>query len=321
MYDDMLMWCSERGSGTLDAFRETYEWLASCHPQHPAVDWRIALYNLQVLGHAEVDWSNRIWSVTPPTLTTLTNGGGHVLLVGQRPIWLLERLRDLSKERVFRDSVAIQAPVPQAGGPACRLLSVPHSTYAEAVSERLGIGFEDRAADQIASRLPRLQEMLQEQGLLRGSGGLAPQRMSDGGGDMWTDYEGPAEPPLHGAFRYQRYTTYRYVYWLDMRGYIAEKRAVIYAELSRTHRWVLRYSSTRQELYAPSRMQLPHLHARAAVLRSGLLPRLSALTEETPADGQQQASHQRSFAKYVNIDEPFAKLVADALYQELQYVP
>lgn len=325
MYDELLMWCSERGSGTLDAFRETYEWLAADHPDSSVVDWRIALYNLQALGHAEVDWEDRLWGVTPPVLTTLTNGGGHALFVGQRPIWLLQRLEQLSNDpdtvvSRLSQSVLLQPPIDQVDGPSVRLVTAANPEDGRDLCNAIGIGFEDRAADQLAARLPRLQEMLNERGELRGPGGLEPQRMSEGGGDIWTDVDGPGEPPLHGAFRYQRYNTHRYVYWVGMRGFIAEKRAVIYAELARTHRWVLRYDAPHRELYTPIRMQLPHLHARAAVLHSGLLPQVSRLCPLTIPSSSRPNSDRRNFVKYVNIDEPFAKLVADSLYQELQYV-
>lgn len=325
MHDELLLWCSERGAGSLDAFRDTYAWLEKGEPKSSAPDWRIALYNLQVLGHAEVDWEARTWSVTPPVLTTMPNSGGHALLVGQRPLWLMQRLERLHEDpgsdiAALAQSVMPLPPFRQAGGPSVRMVTLADPEDCRALCQALGIAFEDRAADQLARRLPRFQEMLAERGVQRGPGGIEPQKMSEGGSDLWTDIEGHGEPPLHGAYRYQRYNTHRYIYWIGMSGFIADKRTVVYAELARAKRWVLRYNPLRRELYAPKRMQLPHLHARAAVLRSGLLPRLTALNPQTAPAEQSNPEH-KSYVKYVNIDESFARQVAESLYQELRLVP
>lgn len=325
MHDELLLWCSERGAGSLDAFRDTYAWLEKGEPKSSAPDWRIALYNLQVLGHAEVDGEARTWSVTPPVLTTMPNSGGHALLVGQRPLWLMQRLERLHKDpgsdiAALAQSVMPLPPFRQAGGPSVRMVTLADPEDCRALCQALGIAFEDRAADQLARRLPRFQEMLAERGVQRGPGGIEPQKMSEGGSGLWTDIEGHGEPPLHGAYRYQRYNTHRYIYWIGMSGFIADKRTVVYAELARAKRWVLRYNPLRRELYAPKRMQLPHLHARAAVLRSGLLPQLTALNPQTAPAEQSNPEH-KSYVKYVNIDESFARQVAESLYQELRLVP
>ncbi|MGI5367401.1 hypothetical protein [Streptomyces iakyrus] len=325
MHDELFLWCSERGAGSLDTFRDTYAWLEKGKQESSAPDWRIALYNLQVLGHAEVDWEARIWSVTPPVLTTLPNSGGHALLVGQRPLWLMQRLERLHEDpdsdiAALAQSVVPLPPLRQADGPSVRMVTLADPEDCRALCEALGIAFEDRAADQLALRLPRFQEMLTERGVQRGPGGIEPQKMSEGGSDIWIDVEGHGAPPLHGAYRYQRYNTHRYIYWIGMSGFIADKRTVMYAELARTKRWVLRYNPLRQELYVPKRIQLPHLHARAAVLRSGLLPQLTALNSPAAHDRQPNAKY-KSYVKYVNIDEPFARQVAESLYQMLQLVP
>ncbi|WP_225809390.1 hypothetical protein [Streptomyces spinosus] len=325
LHDELLLWCSERGAGSLDAFHATYTWLGKGKQESSTLDWRIALYNLQVLGHVEVDWEARIWSVTPPVLTTLPNSGGHALLVGQRPLWLIQRLERLHEDpdpgtAALAQSVVALPPLRQANGPSVRMVTLADPEECRALCKVLGIAFEDRAADQLVLRLPRFQEMLTERGVQRGPGGVDPQKMSEGGSDLWTDVEGHGEPPLHGAYRYQRYNTHRYIYWIGMSGFIADKRTVMYAELARAERWVLRYSPLRRELYAPKRMQLPHLHARAAVLRSGLLPQLTALDPQTDPDRQSIPGH-KSYVKYVNIDEAFARKLAESLYQKLQLVP
>ncbi|MFG1768317.1 hypothetical protein ACGFIX_01975 [Nocardia salmonicida] len=325
MHDELLLWCSERGAGGLDAFRDTYTWMGKGKDESCTLDWRIAMYNLQVLGHLEVDWEARIWSVTPPVLTTLPNSGGHALLVGQRPLWLIQQLERLHEDpdpdiATLAQSVVPLPPHRQDGGPSVRLVALANPEECRALCRVLGIAFEDRAADQLVLRLPRFQEMLSERGVQRGPGGIDPQKMSEGGGDLWTDVEGNGEPPLHGAYRYQRYNTHRYIYWIGMSGFIADKRTVVYAELAHAKRWVLRYSPLRRELYAPKRMQLPHLHARAAVLRSGLLPQLTAL-DSLSAPNRQSVPPNKCYVKYVNIDNVFARQLAESLYQKLQFVP
>lgn len=328
MFDDLLMWCSERGSGSLAAFQETYSWLADRHGlRQGAPPWGIALYNLSVLGHVEVDWTGERWGTAPPVLTTLVGSGGYALLVGERPLWLQDRLDSLMEDKdpavaALADSVVPQLPVAQRGGPSVQLIAVVDEADARRFCDALKIRFERRAAEQLALRLPKLQDMIRERGIeYHGPAGLSAQRMSDGGSPQWTDVDDTdagldgcdgSGIPLHGAYRYQRFRTYRYVYWLRRRGFEADKRAVIYAELARAERWVLRYDSVHQALYAPATMQLPVLHARAAVLRTGLLPQLHALP-----DTNQGPDH----VKYANISPSFAHLLADSLYQQLQYVP
>nr|WP_152992637.1 hypothetical protein [Nonomuraea pusilla] len=322
MYDELLMWASERGWGTLDSFREAHDWLRKRRKDVTTAGWRIAIFNMQVLGHVEVNWDKRVWSITPPAITTLSGTPGIVLLSGQRPIWLMQILEKLSRTidprfKSITGRIELLPPVSQDLGPSMRRLHVSETADAKHLCDTLGIRFVEYAGDQLLIRLPRLQEMLSERGALHGPGGLSAQRISPDCDDIWLDADDGGRPPLRGTYRYQKYNTHQYVYWIGDSGYVTDKRSAIYAELARTQRWVLYFNADGQELYVPKRFPLPILHARAAVLRSGMLPQpVSTLGKDAKAAFRK--SDQQGLMMYRNIDKRFAAILAESLYQELQ---
>ena len=311
----MLLWCSELGAASMTRFRDTFRWLAVRHGEH-RLTWGTALANLSVLGHIEADWESGQWAVAPTSLVTMPNSGGFALLVGGQPRWLLQSLNDLPQHpdqrvRELADSVIFQDGVPQPNGPSARYVAIEDEAAARELCAALGIQYVGWVADELAGMLPSLPTMLRERPTLLSAAGVEPRRMTSGGHDIWQECD---DDTSDGAYEYKRHGPPRYVFRHSGVGFVADKRTVIYAELARTQRWVLRYDPSRRELLAPVRMQLPLPQSRAAVLNSGRLPQL------IPADPRGTRTARTGYVRYINIDAPFAYAVANSLEQKLQMI-
>lgn len=328
-HDLLLLWCSERASGSLQSFRQAYEWLEDLDErpasgsEAPRDDhWTWTLRSLQALGHVEVDWLARRWHVAPPVVTTLTDGGGFALLCGARPAALLRRLDGLADDqdprlqRIAAD-VMLDRPIRQDDGPALRLLQIPDPGDARQLCSLLGVAFVDRAADRLLRVLPRLNELLISGARVDLPGGVAPSHMTGMPDQLFSEIDHDAGEC--GSYELRLYDSPRYFHRAAPgRVFEAERGAVVYAELRRTGKDVLRYEAVERSLLVPPRLRLPALYERAAVLRSGLLPRLERVTPRTDSGPPGYRSY--SLLRYVNIDQSFAERLADLMGQHLQYV-
>ncbi len=312
-YDTLLQWVSERGEGSLTAFRQAHDWLA---PAEALADhWTWALQSLQSLGHIEVDWKARRWEVAPSTIATMVGGGGYALLCGARPGWFLRRLDSLDSDPELAhlaDSIVLENPVPQDRGPSLRLVTLDEAKEAAEVCAALGVEYSPFAADQLLQLLPSLTRLLRagrrtDPGL---PGGVLPTRMGAGepGRPLFEEMPEP-EDLAAGAYCMALFDTRRYFYVhgpADV--FEAGRGEVIYAELRRRGRQVLRWDESDRSLLVPSRFRLPELYERAAVLRTGLLP----------GTGTDTSSQSRALLlRYRNIDRAFAEFLARQLGQQL----
>lgn len=326
-HDLLLRWCSERAAGPLQAFRDAHEWLeevAGNPSDGPAAStkkrWTWSLRSLQALGHVEVDWLRRRWHVAPPVLTTLTDGGGFALLCGARPAALLRRLDGLVDDpdprlRGLAGSVMFDLPVRQDGGPALRLLQARGVDDARQLCQLLNISFVDRAADRLLRVLPVLNGLLVPGRRQHLPGGIAPARMTEMPDRLFAAID--HDHGEAGAYEMRLYDAPRYFYRAGPdQVFEAERGAVVWAELRRTGRQVLRYDPQGRNLLVPPRLRLPSLYERAATLRSGLLPQLARVPQSSAVDGGRP--RQLRLLRYANIDLPFAQRLAWLLGQHLQ---
>ncbi|HUZ55692.1 MAG TPA: hypothetical protein VMU94_24575 [Streptosporangiaceae bacterium] len=316
-YDTLLQWVSERGSGSLTSFRQAYDWLtpAGADTDH----WTWALQSLQALGHIEVDWDRRRWEVAPSTVATIVGGGGYALLCGARPRWFLRRLGSLATDpdlEHLADSIVLERPVPQDHGPCLRLMTLDEGAEAAEVCAALGVAYSPFAADQLLRLLPSLTDMLRAGRREETSlpGGVFPTRMGLGEPGRPVFAEIPDQDcTVPGAYCMALFDTRRYFY-LHRPGDVFEagRGEVVYAELRRRGRHVLRWDSGDGSLLVPSRFRLPQLYERAAVLRTGLLP--GAETIAMPPGPA-------LFLRYRNIDRAFAEYLGRQLGQQLAEPP
>jgi hypothetical protein len=309
-YDELLQWVSERGEGSLTAFRQAHDWLATAngHSQH----WTWTLQSFQSLGHLEVDWQARRWEVAPSTIATIVSGGGYALLCGARPGWFLRRLDCLDSDPALShlaDSIVLERPVPQDHGPSLRLVTLAEEKDAAEVCKGLGVAYSPFAADELLRLLPDLTQFLRvgrrtDRDL---PGGVLPTRMGSGepGQPLFAEMIEPNDI-TPGAYCMALFDTRRHFY-VHGRDDIFEagRGEVIYAELRRRGCHVLRWDQRDRSLLVPSRFRLPQLYERAAVLRTGLLPG----AEPDPATSPGLVF------RYRNVDLRFAQFLGKQLGQ------
>lgn len=269
--DRLLGWVSERESGTFSAFRAAHGWLVQDDASPPP--WGRVLGNLQALDHLEVDWPGQGWRALPPRLAYLADSGGHALLTGGRPRWLLDRLDRLDRDpdsrlQLVASDLLLCPPVPQADAPAARYLAVGSGDALARLAHLLHLDWQPDVATVLAEKMPLLNALLLP-GERDEPVALPAQRMSGlAGGPLFVPTEPSGDP---GAYAYPGYGRDRFFFRVA-RSYEAEKAVVVYAELRRQNRNVLHHDPVRRELLVPARMRLPSPYARAAVARTGLLP-------------------------------------------------
>ena len=313
-YDLLLQWASERGEGSLTAFRQAYEWLAQAEAD--TYRWTWVLQSLQALGHLEVDWPARRWEVAPPTIATAVGGGGYAILCGARPGWFLRRLERLDTDpdlAYLAPSIVLERPVPQDRGPSLRLVTIDEEEEAAEVCVGLGVQYSPFAADQLLRLLPRITLLIQAGARTETDlpGGVFPTRMGAGeaGKPLFEDMATPQEL-TPGAYCIALFDTKRYFFvHNDGRAFESGRGEVVYMELCRRGQSIVRWDEPSRALLVPARFQLPQLYERAAVLRTGLLP--TAWTDERS---------RATYLRYRNIDRSFASLLSRQLFQRLEVV-
>ena len=128
--DDLLRWVSEAGSGSWDQLRDVCAYLTQKHnlQRRP---WMLAS-DLSALGHLDIDWSTRAWSVAPPALNVVPGLGLCVVLTGSRPFYVDHRFDEATDVLDVYPFEIPQNPAPSAKFAKCASVEV-----AEAVADRL----------------------------------------------------------------------------------------------------------------------------------------------------------------------------------------
>jgi hypothetical protein len=85
----LLEFMSARGSGPIDAVRAQCAFVAG-----DTASWHSALSTLEDLGHVDVSWDNRRWTVASPTLAPCGDPNGRAILVGARARQTVSWLRE-----------------------------------------------------------------------------------------------------------------------------------------------------------------------------------------------------------------------------------
>jgi hypothetical protein len=285
MHDRLLDWCSERGEGSLNDFRDAHDWLNDY--TQAGSDWPIALYNHQILGHVEVDSARQRWAITPAVVTALDDSGGNALLVGARPRWLLQRLLTLDSdpdERVQELAlrVLLTEPMPQSGAPSAYFLTGPDDRLLQELCSALHIRFEYRVSQRLRDTLPSLDSYLSVGRVAAAPPGVEARRFTLEPSVGWEEVD---EDDHDGVYEYQGYGAARYDVVLSGERHRVDKGIAIYADLRRLGIQAIRYDARSLEMHVPARMRLPLLAARCAVLRTGLLPTFSREPDRRiPAD-------------------------------------
>lgn len=319
-HDWILQWVSEKGSGTLAEFKETWDWIQGLSDD----DWHrdgankawIEVADLAALGHLEISWEGKKeWSVAPPVLTMLPNSGCRALLAGARNLSLVDPemiesgTGDSRLNRVIADGTldVFAECLPQyrgsGKGPSVIVVAADSDETIEVLAKECGIGFSYSVCDELSSMFPSLARYV----------------------DLWT----PRAMPIGHSIEVFDVDRVRWIPSKETQDFEpglyavklswdvvhilqtgpgmsvhATREHAVYERMRWEDRNVLNYSPENDELWVPTQAPLPPLQARAATLASGMLPRY-------------ERRHDMHGVVYVNISDHLADLIAKSLEQKL----
>lgn len=278
----MLNWMSEVESGTIKELRDRTEWLmrdslTTHEGHHRFYEW---LRRMTSLGHCEVDWARRRWSVTPLVIYRLPNADGLAALAGRRRQTLTPRLLQESENTdVWVDTRVM--PQQGRGLPLPRVIQIQfnNASELEQLASNLGGRYVGTAAVRLASVLrppsvgpiaapPPGAESLEVLST------VSPPRFSSAPVTSYFRRE--------GLYRYKRYGQRIHLYWdgENWRETDRERGVILEARRrgERVIRWVPEIVHGRGgvgSVVVEAGIAIPALHDRALVLCSGLTPAVS----------------------------------------------
>ncbi|MFE2234141.1 hypothetical protein ACFXA4_16450 [Streptomyces sp. NPDC059442] len=303
----LLRWASEVGEGKITDFKATLAWITRSRNirvrEGAEGRW---LRDVSALGHIDVDWRNGLWAVSPPVLTTLPYSDGLAVLTGRRTKATSRAMEELydSGERIHW--LSNETAEGDIAVPDTLLLGYEHPDMLLRNAERIGCTFVPCAALRLFALLPDLAP---------GSPAAPPAL-----GNVHTvecynhenrQYEPTQSYAKEGLYRWRSTDWARLVQ--IRRGqewHSTEHENGVYLEHARlgtsAMRWRPESGRGRERtgrLSVDWGAPLPPLHARAAVLCTGIQPRIHKLAE---------------VVRYDNVPRHAAEKLAASLLQELE---
>lgn len=297
-YDLLLRFLSEKGTGTWEDFKGAFDWIWG-PTDTPAEKAWIAARDLAALGHIEIAWDGGArWCAAPPLITMLPRSGGRAFVTGARTGFFADTLERVAEEQdLWIDRCGFQR------GPETLLIASASHLDIECFASDVGAGYTYSVADQISALLPGLGHYMD--GFAVGEdlpAGFEAERF-DAATQRW---DAAADTEQRGLYRTR--TFHGQVFAL-LDATLRWRRPVREFGIYEVLRWesnnVLKFSEKRSELLVPVGTPLPALHARAASLCSGRLPRFQPRRHKTPV------------LIYDNIPLAVATRIARSLSQEL----
>lgn len=312
IHDTLLAYLSEKGRGTWSELREAWDWLAPA--DDPGLRASIVAQDLSALGHIEVSWrrDEMEWCAAPPVITMIPRSGGRALVTGGRTRSLYDGSGQSGDGDACGDLVdAVNEldlwldPFTHARAPTTLMVAVESHHDADALAERIGVRYTYSVAYQLASVLPPLSEYtkLWSKGEL--PRGFDAERF-DTERLRWVDTDDPTPLGLYRARTFSEtvHALHGPAGWL----HVAREHAV-YEVLRWENQSVLAYNKHSLELAVPYFAPLPGLHARAAVLSSGMLPESK----------QRKVGRREIYCRvYANVHAYVARHIASSLRQDLE---
>ncbi len=267
-YNLLLEWMSERGEGTWHHFRDAHAWLLTRSGlEGEDVPAARTLEHLARLGHVESARAESRWAVSPPVVTVVPGASVHAVIVGARTRLLQAALRERIESSQHLDLIER----PQREGPDAIYISCNDERELAKLAANVGGHYEYSVSERISQLLPALEDLL--------SAAAAPPPTSGYGTSLWQPdtnrFRAIERTDRPGLYRYEAYGTPQFRYTSDGQQYSdVDFSTGRYAELRRMGRSVLVYlrEAINGLLVVPARADLPALHARSAILCSGLLP-------------------------------------------------
>jgi hypothetical protein len=284
-YDLLLTYLSEKGSGSWQELKSGWQWICDNADDPSGRAWVVAR-DLEALGHIEVAWNQGlVWCAAPPLLTMIPRSGGRVFVTGARTRHFLVRLREVAEAKdIWIDECGLQH------GPTSNYLACSSHLEAEAIALDLEVGYTYQVAEQIAGLLPPLDSysrLAEESELPRG----LELELFDTERLAWRETNQREEPGLYRCRTYEGHL--HGLLGATGRWSRVIKEVGIYEVLRWEKKSVLTYSEDDETLTLPAEASLPALHARAATLCCGRLPKYT----RPRADGRRVEPPPRRFAR------------------------
>lgn len=303
----LLRWASELGGGKVADLRAGVARTARSRgiPVREGADGRW-LRDVSALGHLDVDWRQGVWSAAPAVLTRVPFSDGLAVVVGRRTA-SFDQAADAAAEK-WAELLWVENEVAEGDIPVPDTLYLQYDA-AERLprdAEHLGCAYAPCAALQAVSLLPEIAA-----GPAAAPPGLGNTHTVERYNSQRREYE-----PAHGYSEDGLYR-WRSADWVRLvqirrgdRFFSTEHEYGVYLEHERlgtgAMRWKAEEGAGRQRvgrLAVDWGAPLPPLHARAAVLCSGLQPRFHELAQT---------------AGYDNVPFAVAERLAASLHQELE---
>jgi hypothetical protein len=247
-----------------------------------------------MLGHIDIDWASRRWSVAPPAINLVPGLGLCVVLTGSRPLHIDRRFDQATDDLEVYPFMMSQAPAPAAKFAKCASVEA-----AEHIAEGMAASFVVDPASALAGALCPVDEVplgaasspppIDE---LQRFDPLTLRWVSDRGDDP-----GLYRFDLHGRPVHRRHD--------GNGGWWATDLSVGQFLALEGQRPVLRWRAPQADRPAwfevRRELSLPILAERAATISSGLVPQIS--------DG---------WRRYANVPRELAHQISKALLQNLQ---
>ncbi len=149
--DDLLRWVSETGAGSWVRLRDASAYVCQRHNLRWR-PWQLAV-ELSSLGHIDINWETRDWSVAPPTLNVVPGLGLWIVLTGSRPHYVDERF-----DTATDDLDVYPCNVSQPPAPAAKLAKCATVDTVRRVAERLGVAVVFDPAQALAEVMRSVDE-------------------------------------------------------------------------------------------------------------------------------------------------------------------
>ena len=290
--DELLRWVSEAGAGSWDRLRDACAYLTHKHnlARRP---WTLAT-DLSALGHLDIDWHTRDWSVAPPALNLVPGLGLCVVLTGSRPYYVDRRYEEATDDLDVYPIQTRQDPAPAAKYAKCASVEA-----AEKVAERLNATFVVDPALQLVSAMRAVNEVLVErvpEPPLEDAQRFDPVTL------RWRDDHGRQaglyRVDLHGRPVHRRLDEHGYWSSIDLAAgqFLALQERAARAEP--VVRWLPRRNERPECFEVRQELALPTLAERALTVSSGLAP-----------------ERRGAWKRYLNVPRPLARRLTDLLLQ------
>ncbi|MFF3600896.1 hypothetical protein [Kitasatospora indigofera] len=308
--DLLLRWLSERQGGSVTALREGIRSTARAYGIDTSeyADWNW-VREVSSLGFLDSDLRADRWSAAPLVLTRLPFSDGLALITGARSAAVRAVLGSAAADWLELLEIPGEAGEGAVPLPATLMVQYDDAARLDELAARIGAAYVPCAALQVAALLPRAQAGAEA--APPGGAGLDTVERYDLASRRFFPAQSHTED---GLYRWRGADHTRLVRLLrDGRFTRTEHETGIYLELARHHenavRWRPEAATGRARLgrlFVDRNAPLPPLHARAAVLCTGLPPIRGS-------QGQTLA--------YDNVPQVLAEAMAASLLQDLQILP